>query len=350
LRVEYSKIRRLLVGGTYSPAKQLIRRGIRLASRHKAYRSLCSMYFIASALYYETGDYGRATRFLDRTIRVAKENAIPELVYDFMLRHAFISEKLGLFGNAIEVAQSVAYATGVDVGRQPYFSSSVALLDMLVTINNHSADQLVERLGRVAEAIEDRNRLASYHRALGYYYVKVGNLERAMSEFSTARGLFSAAKMRDDLAETEIAMAAVMIRNNRIDEAENLLSAVKSAVDVMESNELRARYLSVELARLVKSGAGNERIHACMNSCEAIRPRVTEVKVALDLDAELFRSALAIGEAPLALEVFDRYYRKVRHIVSNLPEKYAADYVKDPELTEIIELYRGLKTQDPGPR
>jgi hypothetical protein len=87
-----------------------------------------------------------------------------------------------------------------------------------------------------------------------------------------------------------------------------------------------------------------------MSYCDAIRPRITEVKVAVDLDAELFRSAVAVKDTPLALEVFDRYYRRVRHIVSNLPEKYAADYVKDPELTEIIELYRGLKTQDPGQR
>ncbi len=45
-------------------------------------------------------------------------------------------------------------------------------------------------------------------------------------------------------------------------------------------------------------------------------------------------SAVAVGDVPRALAVFDRYYEQVRYIVSNLPEEYVADYVRDPQLTE----------------
>jgi serine/threonine protein kinase/tetratricopeptide (TPR) repeat protein len=350
LRVEYNEIRRMLAAGTYSAAKQVIRRGMRLAVKHKAYRSLCSMYFIASALYYEIGDYGRATRFLDRTIRLAKENVLPELVYDYLLRHALISEKLGLFGNAIENAESVARATSIDRARQQYFSSLVALLRVFVAINSSRADDLIEELARTAKGIESRYRLASYHRALGRYHAKAKDLECAMSEFDTARHLFLVARMFDDLAETETAMASVLVAQGRLGEAEELLTSAKTAIDKMESNELRARYLAVELQRRVREEARVERILQCMDLCSAARPRVAEVEVALDLDAELFKSAIAIGDLPRALAVFDRYYDQVRCVVGNLPKEYVADFVKDPQLTETIESYRRVKTQDPGQR
>jgi len=350
LRVEYNEIRRMLAAGTYSPARQMIRRGIRRAVKYRAYRSLCSMYFIASAMYYEIGDYTRATRFLDKTIRVGKENVLPERLHDYILRHALIYGKVGLYGNAIENAESVVRATGADQGRQQHFAALVALLGIFVAINSSRADELIEDLARTAEAIESSYRLGAYHRALGRYHAKARDFEAAMAEFKTARQLFFVASMLDDLAETETAMAALLVVQERIEDAEELLAGAKKAIDKMESVELRARYLTVDLQRCVTKRASDEHVRECMALSEAIRPRVLEVRVALDLDAELFKSSIAVGDVPGALAVFDRYYDQVRYVVSNLPKEYAADYVGHPQLTEVMDLYRRLKTQDPGQR
>jgi hypothetical protein len=145
-------------------------------------------------------------------------------------------------------------------------------------------------------------------------------------------------------------MASILVMQDRIGEAEHLLAGARAAIDAMESNELRARYLAVDLQCCVKKGVDDEQIRERMDLCEALRPRISEVKVALDLDAELFKSAIAIGDVSEAATVFDRYYAQVRSVVSNLPNEYASDYVRHPQLTEILELYRQLKTQDPGQR
>jgi len=308
------------------------------------------MYFIASAMYYETGDYTRAARFLDKTIRVGKENVLPERIHDYILRHAFINEKLGLYGNAIENAESVIRATDVDQGRQQYFSSLVALLGIFVTINSSRAVDVIRELGLAVNVIESKYRLGAYHRALGRYYANEQNSKYAMNEFEIARQLFSEARMFDDLAETETAIASMLVTEGLVGEAEHMLGGAEAAIDKMESNELRAKLLSVELQCCIKKGASDEGIRGYLNLCDAIRPRITEVKVALDLDAEMFRGALVTGNIPAALVAFNRYFEQVRFVVSNLPQEYASDYVRHPQLNQVMELYRQLKTQNPGQR
>jgi tRNA A-37 threonylcarbamoyl transferase component Bud32/tetratricopeptide (TPR) repeat protein/adenylylsulfate kinase-like enzyme len=349
MRVEYTKIRRMLVAGTYTAARKLIRRGIRLAVQYKAYRSLCSMYFAASALNYEIGDYQRALRFLDKTIRLAKESGTKDQLYMYMLRYAYIYEKLGLFGNAIESAEHVARAVRNDTARQEqYFDSLIADFKNHLFLNCRSVSKMLPELVEVARRVQNQTRLAFYHQALGRYYSKNDEPDEALREFDTARRLFANSAMLDDLAGMEIETASLLVSRCRVDEANGLLEEAKVAVEAMESNELKAKYLAVELARLVKLGAGDEAIGQCMDRCEVIRPAVAEAGVALYLDAELFRSAVAVGEVVRAITVFDRYYNQIRHIVSNLPQKYVADFVSDPQLIKAIESYRRLKTQDPG--
>jgi tetratricopeptide (TPR) repeat protein len=351
LRVEYTRIRRMLVAGTYTAARKLIRRGIRLAVQHKAYRSLCSMYFAASALNYEIGDYQRALRFLDKTIRVTKESGTKDQLYMYMLRYAYIYEKLGLFGNAIEYAEHVARAVRNDKARQEqYFDSLIAEFKNHLFLSCRSVSKILPELVEIARRVQNQTRLAFYHQVLGRYYSKNDEPDEALREFDTARRLFANSAMLDDLAGVKIEMASLLVSQCRMDEASGLLEEAKAAVEAMESNELRAKYLAVELARLVKSRAGEESVNQCMDRCEAIRPAVAEAKVALYLDAELFRSAVAVGEVARALTVFDRYYSQVRHIVSNLPQKYVTDFVRDPQLSNAIESYRRVKTQNPGQR
>jgi tetratricopeptide (TPR) repeat protein len=351
LRVEYTRIRRMLVAGTYSPARRMIRRGIRLAVQHKAYRSLCSMYFAASALNYEIGDYQRAMRFLDKTIRVTKESGTKDQLYMYMLRYAYIYEKLGLFGNAIESAEHVARAVRNDRARQEqYLDALIANFKNHLFLNSRRVHDMLPELVETARRVQNQTRVAFYHQALGRYYHKNDKADRALREFDVAKGLFANSAMFDDLSAVGIEKASLLVAQDRMDEAGGLLEEIGKVVEAMESNELKAKYLAAELARLVKSGTGNETIHQHIDRCEAIRPAVAEVKVALDLDAELFRSSVAIGDVPRALSVFGRYYGQVRYIVSNLPKEYAADYVRDPQMTEIIESYRRLKTQDPGQR
>ncbi len=350
LRAEYSKIRRMLAEGSYSAARTLIGAGIRRAAKHKAYRSLCSMYFIASTMYYEMGYYKRTMIFLDKAIRVGKRRVSPEWGHEWVLRYAYIYRKLGLYGNAIERAKSVARAANTDRGRQQYFTSLVALLDNYVTINSPLAAQVVPELVLASKEVQDRLRLGAYHRTLGRYYAKRRDTSRAIDEFETARLLFSRVKMLDEEVGAGIALARLLIDQERLDDADMLIHEIEYDVVAIESKNVLADYLAVQLRYLVASAAQRLLIEECIYSCEATRQLTTDVGSAMTLDAELFKGAVAMEDVARASAVFDRFYEQVRFVVSNLSKDYVSDYIADPELMTIIDTYRSLKKQGPGRR
>jgi tetratricopeptide (TPR) repeat protein len=345
LRVEYTKIGRMLDQGIYTPTKPMIRRGIRLAVRHKAYRSMCSMYMIASALYYEQGDYPRTLKFLDRTIQIAKNTNTPNWVYEYTVRYAYIYRKLGFYGNAIEKAEGVVRAVHGDPAyHRPYFASLTALFMLLTLINSPRAEEIRPELTSAAECVQAQNPLAFYHQALGRYYAKCGELSRALNEFERARNMFSIIRLQDDEVGACLAIASVLVTDQRLDEARKLLTDIRRAVEVTELEDLRAKYLTVQLKYRKESGATKQMIQECMDRCEKIRPLIRDFDAVHKLDAELFSSAIAIADHSRAFTAFDHCYKHVRHIVGNLSADYVADYVKDPDLVTMIEKYRSLKT------
>ncbi len=229
LRVEYNKIRRMLVAGTYSPARQVIRRGIRRAVKHKAYRSLCSMYFIASALYYEDGRLtsGNEVSGQDDS-RGHRKRRHQNWVYDYNLRYAYIYEKLGLYGNAIETAEHVVRAVRRDIDRQlQYLTALIAVFDNLVIINSRRADEIVPELIRAAQ--KDRRLVTASRSIIGRLVVTTSGIprfEKALSEFETAEELFFEHRnARRACVEPEMARASLLIAQDRLEEADKVLSA-----------------------------------------------------------------------------------------------------------------------------
>jgi tetratricopeptide (TPR) repeat protein len=350
LRVEYSRIRQLLLRGVYSSTKKMIGQSIRRASKHKAYRSLCSMYFMASNLYYEMGDYQRAMKYLDRTIRVGKQRVFPEWIHEWTLRYAYIYQKLGLYGNAIELAEGVVRAASADRGHQQYFTSLTALLSNLVMINSHRANEILPELMRASQIVQDRFRLALYHRALGRYFAKNSNIARAIEEFEHARKLFAMIGMADEEVAAVTSIAALLISQKRFHEARALIAEMRTVVSSTESKEMLAKYSTVELSLRVAEGEDRTQIKDLALRCESIGAEISDVGVAMNLDAALFGAAVALNELEGASTVFDRYYRCARRIASNLPKEYVADFINDPQLTSLVERFRFLKTADPGQR
>jgi tetratricopeptide (TPR) repeat protein len=350
LRVEYSKIRRMLTKGVYGPTIKMIRNGIRVAAKYRAKRSMCSMYFIASALYYESGDYRRAIKFLDKAIHVGKENVFPEWTYEWVLRYAYIYRQLGLYGNAVEKVESVTRAVGTDRGHLQYLSSLTALLELFVMINSVRAEEVFPEVVRAARKVQSQMRLAFYHRALARYYAKKSDIDRAISEFETARKLFSMTKMIDEEVSAGIAIASLLIAQNRLESANQFLHDLKPFCERIESKKIQAEFSILELKYCVAGGVEQRRIEHCIERCEKLRSQTRDVTLSMAIDAELFAALARIGNLVRASEVFDRYYGELRYIVGNLPGEYVGDFVRDPRLIAIIESYRHLKTQDPGRR
>jgi tetratricopeptide (TPR) repeat protein len=348
LRADYAKIRRMLTKGIHSPASKLIRRGIRLAVKHKAHRSLCSMYFIASTMYYELGDYRRTLKFLDKAIRAGRQRVSTEWSQEWVIRYAYIYRKLGLYGNAIERAENVVSRIDTSRGHQQYFTALTTLLDNCVTINSGRVAEILPKLTSAAKLVRDRLRLASYHRSLGRYYAKSSETNLAIKEYEIARNHFSAVGMMDEQVGAEISIASLLITQGRIRQADELITRVGPQVESIESKNIKGEYLALQLKYLLAMEGEKSRIEECIQRCEAIRDNVTDVNAAMELDVQLFNGAVALRATTKALETFDRYYKKVRFVVSNLPKDYVSDYIRNPQLTSMIDMYRRLKKLDPG--
>jgi tetratricopeptide (TPR) repeat protein len=308
------------------------------------------MYFIASALYYEKGDSPRAMKFLDKTIRVAKEIGIPSRVYEYSLRYAFIYQKLGLYGNGIRCAESVTRAAFYDRSHQQHFYSLVALLELLVRVNSGRADQVLPLVVRASRNVQSQNRMGLYHRAIARYYSSKSSFDRALHEYEKAQQVFSAAGMVDEEAGASLAIASVLLSQMRFEEAHGVITDVRPTIERMESTEAQAESLIVDIRYSLAVGANDGEIRCQMGRCETLRQDIKDANISMDLDAALFDAAVFLGDFTRASLLFDRYYSQVRLIVSNLPQQYVSDYAKNPQLATVIERYRSLKKRGPGRR
>jgi hypothetical protein len=114
--------------------------------------------------------------------------------------------------------------------------------------------------------------------------------------------------------------------------------------------KIYGEYLALGLQYLVARAVTGLQIDDCMRRAETIRSEITDVETAMNLDAQSFKASAAVGDVTRASAIFERYYDKVRFVVSNLPRDYVSDYVRDPQLTGMIDTYRRLKARDPGQR
>ncbi|UCG50423.1 MAG: protein kinase [Candidatus Latescibacterota bacterium] len=349
LRVRYSRVMTLFNNSRFSDAKREISGSIKSAVKHKAYRSLCSMLFITSAVYYEEGDYAQALRYLDKTIGVAKDTGISDWVYEYTLRYALIFQNLGFYGNAFRSAQSVFRGLSQDYDFQQYFSALLILLDLCINVNSRRAKEYKALLDRVSARVQSKYRLGYYHRLAGDFQYMHSAYDDALEEYDGARRIYGLIGYTDDLARTEIMMAYAWLGKGVLGEAQALLATVEKTVEKMESKDILGESYALALAYYTAGRTDEQAIRRYLGLCESIRADIRDINVAMRMDVGMFKAASVLRDIGKATLFFDRYYTHVKKIVSNLPgAEYVDDYTKKNELTSAVHEFRRLRGKKPG--
>ncbi|UCH83732.1 MAG: hypothetical protein JSW50_14990, partial [Candidatus Latescibacterota bacterium] len=349
LRLNHEEGWLLLSNSFYSEAISLLRRSIRLAQRHREYRALSMVWFLASAVYYEEGLYQKALKLLGKSIDIAKQMGLEEQVSEFRLRYAMIHQNLGYYGNAIRYAESAKRSTRTRYDREQLFYATLIVFESFICIHSSRAPVLKEEVDALVKQIREPYRLGLYYRLLGVYYYKKGECSNAWDACENARGIYKRIGYKDDVARVNITMVRILLKTDQFEKAKSLLANIGIIIGGMQSPDIKAEHALVSLERCVRSGADRGDVLQMINKCEEIRPNVMDANVALQLDLVLFRGCLVIGDYDRASGYFREYYDKIKSIVGNLPgNEYVTDFLRNADFVTAMEEFKRSKKKRSG--
>ena len=349
LTASYSKILSFVNSSQYKKAKDAVRGSVRLANKHRVYRRLASMYFLASAVYYEEGSYNRALKYLDKAIRVALNIGMIELVNDFMLRYALIYQNLGFYGNAIHCAETVKNQVSEEYKSGQYFFALLILFDLHVSIHSKKAAIYKNELDQVLPHVEAKYRIALYHLLVGDYSRTQHKYDDAYEEYDIARGMYESIEYEDDTARCEIRIANTLIDEGDYEEAEKVLGQTSEKIKGMESADLEAEWNLASLALSYRRNADGAELVHYVKCCEDSLATVGDFNIRMKTNSLLFRVSVRIGEVAKAVSFFSRYYAQTKEIGRGLPDDdYVDEFVKAREFRDVVEEFNKLAKEHPS--
>jgi len=349
LTASYSKILSLLNSSQYQKARDALRVSLRVAIRHRVYRQLCSMYFMASGVYYEEGSYKRALKHLDKAVRVALNMGMIELVNDLMLRYALIHQNLGYYGNAIHYAETVKNRVSVEYRSEQFFYSLLILFDLHNSIHHNRAREFKNELDLLLPTVEAKYRLALYHWFSADYFYRRREFGEAFQEYKLAQEMYESIEYVDDAVRCALRVAMIHIDLGEFEKANKIVSGMHSQIEKMESQDLSAEFYYVCLKLHDAWQADEEKFLLYLKICEEIWTKVSDVNIQLKLNALLFKACLKTAQVELSMAYFQRYYVQIRQIANNLPgADYIDQFLSDEEFNELVEEYKSVTKEHPS--
>jgi serine/threonine-protein kinase len=342
LRVDYEVATFLLNQGKFADVKRLARKSIRLAARQRLFRSLCTMYFIASTAYHEEGHQMQALRYLDKAVGLAADIGMTDRVTGYVARYSLMYRSLGRYGPAIN-ALDFARRRLARSSRQYLFASAI-LLDIYTTINSELADQQARDLEALCGGRSIDQTLALSHKFLADYRHTKTDYVGALDEYTTALNFYARVKNEDDGLRARIAMGHSYLALGELDKASKLILEIQEMVERFESNKIRAENAILRLSFELNRVASPEALRQAVVHCESYRERVGEMKNRIAMDTLLFRAYANFGQRSAAIRYFHELYSSVKEVCSNLPgPRFVDDYISRPDFVAAVERFRSLK-------
>jgi tRNA A-37 threonylcarbamoyl transferase component Bud32/tetratricopeptide (TPR) repeat protein len=348
LRVNYEKIMGFLNASRYAAARRTARESIRVATRHRQYRSLCLIFFIVSAVYYEEGEYTRAIRYLDRAIRIALENGMEEQVNEYMLRYAMIYQNLGRCGDAIRCAETVVSRIAELGDIEQRFYSTLVLFEVMSFIYSPVVDIYARRLGKMWRFIRSKYRIALYHKLTADYYRSQGEHERALEQYGKSKDMYAAIGYQDDMVRVDMAVGEILIEKGDMSSAAELIKEVRRTISPMQSIDIKAEYCLLNIKYWDRTMSGRRRVDRYVERYERMRKRIGDIGVVMKVEAALCDVYARRRDATKTTKSFERYYDYVKQIAANLgrPE-YMESFSRNPQLRKSIDTLMAVK-KNPG--
>jgi tetratricopeptide (TPR) repeat protein len=341
LRINYNVAMFMLNQARHSEIKHLIRQSIRLANQQRLYRSLCTMYFVASAVYHEEGNQSQALKYLDKAIRLATDIGMEEHVNAYTARFALIYRSLGQYGTAMHYLEVVRRRSSP--GDRHHFFASVILLDVYTTINSRLAKRCMKELSKLSSKRTTDQALGLYHQFLGDYKRMAGKYDAALSDYSAALEIYEAVHDEDDAIRTRIAMGHGYLGLGEPRKTASLIDELAKLVDGLQSRKIGTEYEMMKLSYRLHDRLGSEGLNQALAICESQRDSIREMNLRIGMDALLFQVYTELGDRKNAIRCFNQYYSSVKELCGSLPDpKMVSDYLAGQEFVGLVAKFKSL--------
>jgi tetratricopeptide (TPR) repeat protein len=348
LAINYSTIMSHLNSSMYETARSELKESIRMAHRRRAYDKLSSMYFLASAVYYEEGRYRRALRYLDKAVRVGVNMNMAQRVTDYMLRYAFIYQNMGQYGNAIRFAETARKRAAEANHDGQYFFALLILFDLHTSTSQSKASAFVAELKQLAASVKAKYQIALFHRLLGEFSLAQSLEDDAIHEFQTASRMYQSIGYDDDAARCQMRVAMVYTRRGDRKRSQQILRQVDERVYTMESQDLIAESYLAHLDHYRVFGYKRHMFIGMLKLCDDIRPKISDINVALRMDALLHKCYSHLGDGEKQVHYLRSFHAIVRDIVSGLHDsEMIAQFLANEEVSAMLARYRALEGKKP---
>lgn len=335
------KIMQNLHRAEYSEARARLEETIKIARESRIYYRLAHAYVQLSAVYYETGDYARALEYLDLGYRLTVSVGRDTWTGGHMMRYSMIYKKLGLYGLSIKAVHRALRRPAVRSNPQDRLRLYLTLFELYNEIGSGLARGCRKRCESLLANCGDVVLNAWYACETGVFMQGRGDLAAAEKYYKTAVDQCKRAGMRDDEALVRIRLANLYVETGRFAPADAQARSVKRILRSMESAALENRSRLLELSLEYARRSGRAALGKQVERCEQIRPGITDVGLAVDADALLFRAQARLGKLEESKRYFDSYFKTIKKIASGLAGVTDLDTLRvGPDFDLMVHEYR----------
>jgi tRNA A-37 threonylcarbamoyl transferase component Bud32/tetratricopeptide (TPR) repeat protein/energy-coupling factor transporter ATP-binding protein EcfA2 len=344
IKIKYNTVLTHIRRMEYSEATQEIRQALRIAKKKRLHRSLCTMYFMASTVYYEGAAYDRTIKYLDKAIRVAMDIGMYDHVTSYTVRYSLSFRNLGHFDTAIRYLESTKRR--LTSQNKDYFFAVLILLDIFNTIGRTLAEEAATEARTLVRSIRHGYLVALYHQLNGDYKCLNMEYDEAIAEYDLAIDGFGNLRVIDDAVRAMIAKGRCLLSMNQFDYCSTLVAEAEAKVGRFQSNEIRADLNALGLSFENVVGCPTGRRTAL---CEGELANRLDVRIRMRVLAALFHTYLSARDFPQARRRFQEYYSIFKMICGHLPgPEFLAEYSQGGDFAEMLKAFRGMKQENPS--
>ena len=312
--------------------KRIVNIGITFATKRKHYSRLIEWHFRASTVYYEEGSYDRAIRHVNKALRLSEKMGFVKRIPELMARIAMNYQSAGLYGNSITHIKHALKlwnnSWDANIGAVIYLFA----FEIHIVANSRDADHYWIEARRYLETYKEVGRWSYYWHLTGLRHDQQGAPMLAYKQFRTARFLYEKRGIGDDAARAGIKEAFALLNMGKIAECRLLIHRLGILCRQLESSNIRVEYFALRLACHYLERSRPNVMRKWMSRCESEICHAKEVPVLLDVEKILIRVKLRLGDIDEAKRMFRSHIRRVKRIVSNMPnETYAEDYLSNED-------------------
>jgi tetratricopeptide (TPR) repeat protein len=306
--------------GRPEQALRIIAKSLRPASRNRLVLRQYQLYAQAASAYSEIGDYERAIRCREKTLRMAQYLGQEALLASSWWRVAYFSELHGAFGNAIRYYDRAMPLLRRTSRTSDFVQASVLRHEVHSFVSSKRAGVLGVGAARALSRSSEVGEQGSLTLVGGDQMLRAGKWDEARARYAIARVKCLEGGRRDDAMRATAGEARAVLSLGDHGECERLLAVCRGMYHGIQNIDARARFHLVELLLHLARRRSRRSLSAILDRCGEIAAHL-QMSTRLDLLPAVFRGYARIGRHEDAIRYFEEYEHCIRNVVGNLEEQ-----------------------------